>query len=39
MNQIPGTEFFEFDDKLVEMKARELSRKLNLPFEKCAGTG
>ena len=34
MNQIPGTELFEFDEELVEMKARELSRKLNLPYEK-----
>lgn len=33
MDLIPGTELFEFDEELVEMKARELSRKLNLPFE------
>ena len=34
MNQIPGTELFEFDEELVEMKTTELSEKMNLPFEK-----
>ena len=34
MTQIPGTELFEFNEELVEMKAREISRKMNLPYDK-----
>lgn len=34
MNQIEGTELFEFDPELVEIKARWLSSKYSLPYDR-----
>ena len=34
MDQIKGTELFEFDPELVEIKAKWLARKYNLPYDK-----
>jgi hypothetical protein len=34
MNQIEGTELFEFDPELVEIKARQLSLKYSLPYDR-----
>ncbi len=34
MNQIPGTELFEFDTELIEIKAKRLTQKYDLPYDR-----